>query len=101
MKLLGFLQKPRRPRIVLRRVMGQSMMPTIQPDSLVVGLWPCRVRNGDIVIIRHDGLDKIKRVKGVREGQIFLAGDNSAASTDSHDFGWLDCKFVLAKVCWF
>jgi len=80
--------------------MGESMAPALLPGQLVVGVRARRIRPGDVVVVHHDGLDKIKRVKEVRTDQVFLTGDNSLHSTDSRDFGWLDIQSVIAKVAW-
>lgn len=101
MKLPRFLQRPKRRRLfALRRVMGDSMLPWLTPGSIVLGVWPRRVAVGDVVIVHHDGLDKIKRVAGMRGGEIFLTGDNFLQSTDSRHFGWLERTAVIAKVVW-
>jgi len=53
-----------------------------------------------VVIIRHNGKEKIKRVHEVADDKLFVLGDNAAASTDSRDFGWLPRETVTAKVIW-
>jgi phage repressor protein C with HTH and peptisase S24 domain len=80
--------------------MGDSMLPTLTPGTIVLGVWPFRVKVGDTVIIRHAGLDKIKRISGMRGNEIFLVGDNTRRSTDSRDFGWLKHDVIIAKVIW-
>lgn len=101
MKLPRFSRKPKKPRLfLLRRVMGDSMVPTLVPGMVVLGLRPRRIKPGDVVVVRHDNLDKIKRVKEVQRDKIFLTGDNFLHSTDSRDFGWLDSSLVLARVAW-
>lgn len=86
--------------LVFRRVVGDSMLPALRADQLVLGLRTRRVRAGDVVIVRHDGQEKIKRVHMVCDGQIFLLGDNSVASKDSRHFGWLPQGAVYARVLW-
>jgi hypothetical protein len=106
------------------------MKPTLQPGRLVVGvrlptawyrLW---LRPGWVVIVRHNGLDKIKRlarverivtpngkVKGVPDSKrragwtagayrVYVVGDNATISTDSRQFGWLSAGAVQAIVIW-
>lgn len=67
---------------------------------LVLAIRARKSRRGDIVVARHDGLEKIKRISDVRPGAVFLTGDNTLHSTDSRDFGWLDSQAVIAKVVW-
>lgn len=80
--------------------MGSSMLPHLTPGTIVLGVWPLRVAVGDVVIIHHAGLDKIKRVTDIRNDEIFLTGDNALESTDSRDFGWLNRGAIIAKVVW-
>lgn len=76
------------------------MAPTLRAGQLVVGR-PARTWNaGDVVIVRHDGLEKIKRIKRREGGLVYLLGDNPAGSTDSRNFGWLPTKDIVAKVIW-
>lgn len=76
------------------------MLPRLAPSSVVLGVWPGRVAVGDVVIVHHDGLDKIKRVADMRANELFLIGDNQLQSTDSRHFGWLERGTVIAKVIW-
>lgn len=84
----------------MRRVTGDSMLPALTPGAIVVGVWPRKLSAGDVVIVHHGGLDKIKRAREVRPGELFLEGDNSLHSTDSRSFGWLPTDVLLAKVIW-
>ena len=87
--------------LAVRRVTGLSMAPALRPGAIVVvhGLWR-RLRPGDIVMVRHGGLEKIKRVRHIQNAQVYLVGDNPAHSTDSRAFGWLDTRLVVGKVAW-
>lgn len=101
MKLLKFSRKPKKHRLLLRRVVGASMWPTFKQGEVVVASTNVDdVQIGDVVMVEHDGLEKIKRVAGVRPGEIYLLGDNPSASRDSRNFGWLSAKSVKAKVIW-
>jgi nickel-type superoxide dismutase maturation protease len=84
--------------LYLRRIVGDSMLPTLRADQLVVLVRSRRPRAGDVVMVRHDGREKIKRVAKVADGQLFLLGDNPAASTDSRQFGWLPMTLVVARL---
>lgn len=87
---------------MLRRVVGTSMMPTFEPGQLVVAIAPTRtIEIGDVVMVKHDGLEKIKRVAQLRAaGELYLLGDNPLTSVDSRNFGWLPAEKVRAKVVW-
>lgn len=76
------------------------MVPTLIPGRIVLGVWPQRLAADDVVIVRHGGLEKIKRIADLRQNEIFLTGDNSLQSTDSRTFGWLERSSVVAKVVW-
>jgi len=84
----------------VRRVVGVSMAPTLLPGTVVLGVRPHRLKRGDLVIIQHEGLDKVKRVKDVSHDYVFVVGDNLEASTDSRHFGWLPLRAVAARVVW-
>lgn len=62
--------------------------------------WFMSIKPLDVVIILHEGKEKVKRVHKVRGGKLFVLGDNSELSTDSRDFGWLPMEAVTAKVIW-
>lgn len=89
--------------LALRRVAGGSMQPGYPPGRLVL-VWSVRnkrrLRPGQVVIIRHDGLEKLKRLQAVQDSRVYVVGDNSTISTDSRHFGWLPLKAVQAVVIW-
>ncbi len=76
------------------------MAPTLTAGQLVVGRQTRELNAGDVVIVSHDGLEKIKRIKKQQGDLIYLLGDNATASTDSRDFGWVQAKTIIAKVVW-
>jgi phage repressor protein C with HTH and peptisase S24 domain len=77
------------------------MAPALASGQLVLAsAWLGAPREGDLVIIRHQGLEKIKRVARTKPKRIYVLGDNASSSTDSRDFGWLDTANVTAKVWW-
>ena len=62
--------------------------------------WHGRLQKDDVVIIKHRGIEKVKRIQRIERGRLFVLGDNQARSTDSHTFGWLDADTVVGKVIW-
>jgi phage repressor protein C with HTH and peptisase S24 domain len=76
------------------------MSPTLKAGQLVIGRQTRELKPGDVVIVSHRGLEKIKRIEKQQGDLIYLLGDNAVASTDSRDFGWLPAKSIIAKVVW-
>lgn len=76
------------------------MAPTLMPGQLVIGRCVRELHPGDVVIVSHDGMEKIKRIERQQGNLLYLLGDNPAGSTDSRDFGWVQEKHILAKVVW-
>ncbi len=67
---------------------------------VVVTRWFIDPKEGDVVMIRHRGKEKIKRITGFKKNQIFVSGDNRFKSTDSKDFGWIERETIVAKLLW-
>lgn len=86
--------------LYLRRIVGDSMAPTLKNGQIVLAVQTWRPQLGDAVIVRHGKLEKIKRLAKIRPGKIYVLGDNQANSTDSRSFGWLDKTAIKAKVIW-
>lgn len=87
---------------LVRRITGDSMMPLFKQGHVAVAL-PCppgELREGDVVIVRHGGLEKIKRLQQINDDHIYVTGDNQAHSTDSRSFGWLHNSAVRGRVVW-
>jgi nickel-type superoxide dismutase maturation protease len=88
------------------RVAGESMVPVLLPgDRLLVwrGLGPFRppIRVGDLVALadpRDPARVVVKRVAGRDGTEIFVRGDNEAASTDSRHFGPVPAAAIRGRV---
>ncbi len=87
--------------VIVRRVVGESMMPTFRSGQLVFASRLFRrLRPGNIVVVEHGGLEKVKRISQVDDGMLVLLGDNRSASTDSRSFGPVPTSAVVGKVVW-
>ena len=77
------------------------MVPTLCPGQYVIATnLFTKLAIDDVVVIKHDQVDKIKRVKDIQNGKLFVVGDNSLHSIDSRSFGWLPKKYVVGRVIW-
>lgn len=73
--------------IFFRRVVGDSMRPTLRPGQIV---WASEIRTfrvGQVVIAFVEGREVIKRIIKLENGKVWLAGDNPDGSTDSRTYG--------------
>lgn len=76
------------------------MLPHLVPGKIVLAWGFGRPKIGDVVILTHDGLEKVKRIAHIEGERLYVIGDNAEASTDSRQFGPVDRTAVLAKVIW-
>lgn len=82
----------------IRRVVGHSMLPAYPEGKVVIAMRVRRPRPGDVVVLRHQGREMLKRVASVNTHHMFVVGDNPQASTDSRQWGWLPRSHVLGVV---
>jgi len=77
------------------------MSPAFRAGQIVVTGHPRIVKPGEVIVIRHQNLDKIKRVAQVDSCKgVYVLGDNATASTDSRSFGWIGFDEIIGKVLW-
>lgn len=87
--------------LLIRRVVGESMAPALKPGRLIIASGLRRgLHAGQVVVIRHKGMEKIKRIARMEHGELYVVGDNAAVSTDSRHFGWLPLAAVEGRVVW-
>lgn len=78
------------------------MVPAFRPNQIIIASgWFHTVETGEVIIIQHHNLEKIKRIEQVDPLRgVFVVGDNALESTDSRSFGWIDFDEIIAKVRW-
>ncbi|HEU4914584.1 MAG TPA: S26 family signal peptidase [Candidatus Saccharimonadales bacterium] len=77
------------------------MEPSLRAGAVVVVRGRTdAIAPGDVVVIKHGGLEKVKRVRFVNGNRLFVIGDNQENSTDSRTFGWLYLSAVKGRIVW-
>ena len=77
------------------------MLPVLHSGQFVIAIaWFKNLTAGTAVVIRHNELEKVKRIQKVKGDYIFVVGDNLRSSIDSRSFGWLDVESVIGKIIW-
>lgn len=94
----GRLKRPK--TLIVRRVKGDSMLPSLRPEQIVIASGLIKLRPSSVVIVRRGKLEIVKRLSKISKNKVFIMGDHSARSTDSREFGWISRDDVLATVIW-
>lgn len=87
--------------IFFRRVVGDSMSPTLRDGQIIIAHTLRKFRAGQVVIAFVDGKEVVKRIDRVESnGQLYLLGDNEIHSTDSRSFGSVVDSKIEGTVFW-
>lgn len=86
--------------IYLRRVVGDSMYPTYRNGQTLLVLMSRNFKVGDVVVAFQNKQHVLKRITAMKDGRVFIEGDNKSSSTDSREYGWLQDRLVNGKVIW-
>lgn len=84
--------------LFIRQIEGESMLPKYKPGQFVISSSIVSPKVGRVVIVEHEGKQKIKIVDDVSDGKIRVLGLNPARSVDSRHFGFLPIKSVIGVV---
>ena len=74
------------------------MHPNLCEGHIVFATKLVKPKAGRVIIFRHDGLEKIKRVKFVESEGLYVVGDNLPQSQDSRRFGLIKKDSVVGTV---
>jgi len=78
------------------------MSPLLMPNDEVLIAPHAKVKQGDIVVLRHPYRKDMKLVKVVKKideaGSFFVEGLNADESTDSRSFGFVSKSLVIGSV---
>ena len=86
--------------LLVRRVVGSSMQPTLSAGQVVIGSKIIKPRIGSIIIFTHLGREKIKRISAIRGQDVTVVGDNRQESDDSRSLGPINTSDVKAVIIW-
>lgn len=84
--------------IMVRRVVGQSMLPTLRPGIVVMFRRFGKCQPGDIVVARVAGREVVKRVLWLDANHAYIVGDNPGYSTDSRQFGPIPVAAIVGTL---
>lgn len=76
------------------------MLPCYRQGQTIIVSNTRLFKTGDVVVAFMDGREVLKRITAIKDGHVYLEGDNPDASTDSRQRGWLIDRHVVGKVVW-
>lgn len=84
---------------------GNSMFPALKPGQDVLCFnWAylfSKPKVGDIVVVKHQGKEMVKRIHYILGREYFVQGDNKKESIDSRSFGAIDRSQLIGKAVWY
>ena len=89
----SWLVKRFRKPLIVRRVVGHSMSPTLLPSQIVFASSILSPKINSIVIAEIYDKQIIKRASKISGNKFYLSGDNPG-----HDYGWVNAQSVIATV---
>lgn len=92
------LQKKLSKLLIIRRVSGNSMAPTLKDGQIIIASSLKQPKLGAIIVFKHNNREKIKRIKSISNRKIEVIGDNAGASSDSRDFGLIEQDHIIGTV---
>ncbi len=84
-------------KLKVRRVVGQSMHPSIKDGSMCLFLHQNKYKVNDIVLINSNGKDFVKKIEDLNNKSVRLISDDYFG-LDSRVWGRLDISAIKAKL---
>ena len=84
--------------LIIRRVVGHSMEPTLKQGTVIFATPLFGFKRGDVVVAHVEDKEIIKRIESIQPNGYLLTGDNLAHSRDSRKFGVVEKSELLGKV---
>ena len=76
------------------------MSPLLKPSQLVLAVSRRHYYDEDVVVIWHNGTEKLERVRTIQGSRFEVRADNPSHGTDSRHFGLIEQRSILGKVVW-
>lgn len=78
------------------------MLPSLKPgQDVLVWCWLYTPKKGNIVAVKVNGKEMIKRISKTNDHYILIMGDNKKESTDSRNFGQISKEDIIGKIIWY
>lgn len=76
------------------------MIPFLPPGTWLVASRYFKAKPGSVVVLNHDGRERVSRIEQIDNDKVYVLGDHSPASQDSRHFGWIPLESIRARVIW-